>query len=112
MAIEDNIVRLPFADAKGEIKRKLGGYFRSWNRYYIGSTTNPGARWSRHESGGWVKMVLLYEAWSASIAAEAERELIAWAQQTGFRIEGDNRAPGGEGILHDRSRHYIYVLVG
>lgn len=111
MSIENNIVKLPFAEAKGGIKQKLSGYFRSWNRYYIGSTSNPPARWSRHGQNGWTKMVLLYEAWSPDLATSLERELIAWAQQTGFQVECGNRAPGGEGILTDRSTHYIYVLV-
>ena len=93
------------------LKQKLGGYLGCWSGYYIGSSSNYSNRWERHRGNGWRKMVVLYEAWSAGIAADIERELITWSRGTGFRVEGENRARGGEGILGDRSRHHIYVLV-
>lgn len=111
MSIEINIVRKPVNEALPDLKQKLRGYLGYWEAYYIGSSSNYAHRWARHRGNGWRKMVVLYEAFSAGIAADIERELIAWAQQTGFRVEGENRAPGGEGILSDRSRHHIYVLV-
>lgn len=111
MSIEHNIVRKPVNEALPVLKQKLGGYLGCWNGYYIGSSSNVENRWESHRANGWRKMVVLYEAFSAGIAADIERDLIAWSRATGFRVDGDNRAPGGEGIRGDRSRHHIYVLV-
>lgn len=52
-----------------------------------------------------------YDAWSPDLATGLDRDLIAWAQQTGFRVECENHGSGGEGILTDWPRHDIYVLV-
>ena len=109
--IEKNIVSSPFPHASSEIRAKLNGYFRLYSRYYVGSTSDPCARANAHAPRGWTKMVLLYEAWSARIAVDLERELIRWSRQTGHRVECENLAPGGEGIRSVHSTHYIYVLV-
>jgi hypothetical protein len=110
--IEENIVRDIPARAMVELKRKINGYRRLWERFYVGVTSDPEGRWDRHSRNGWCKMVVLYEAFSPKIAREMEMELIDYAFNCGFRIPPENVGMGGEGILDGRRYHYIYVLVG
>jgi hypothetical protein len=110
--IEDKIVRVNHGQAMSKLKRKLDGYRSHWSRFYIGVTSAPERRWEAHSLNGWVKMVLLYEAYSTDIAINLERDLIDYAHRCHFQIPPDNRAPGGEGIGNEQLSHYLYLLVG
>lgn len=112
MHIEQNIVERPFSQALPEIKRKLSGYMSWATRIYIGVTTNRHARASRHAQNGWQRMVILYEAWGAKLAADMEHELIAWAQECNFNVEHWNAGGGGEGIVGGAETYEVYVLIG
>ena len=112
MSIENRVIEISVNQAIPLIQRSLLGYMSRWSKIYIGSTVDPARRWPEHADKGMVKMVLLYQAWSASLAINMERELIDWARRTNFRIEHLNATDGGEGIPIHQRKHYIYILVG
>lgn len=111
MTVEYNVVKLGVRDALPQIKQKLVGYMSRHNGIYIGVTTNPRRRARDHERMGRSRMVVLYEAWRAPIAADIEQELIAWAAATNFRLERENRGRGGESIPGDAETWYVYVAL-
>ncbi len=111
MSVELRIVEKGFTAALADLKRSLNGYMRHSQRIKIGCTTDPHARWRRHAPDGWERMVLLWKALGPDWAARMEQSLIEHMHSTGFLLERANIAPGGEGILQDRSEHFIYVLL-
>ena len=111
MKVEYNVVRLGVRDALPRITNKLCGYMSRHSGVYIGVTTDPVRRASAHERQGRTRLVVLYEAWSARYAADIEQQLIAWADATNFRLERENRAPGGESIRADAEAWYVYVAL-
>jgi GIY-YIG catalytic domain-containing protein len=110
--IDHDPVRVHWRGAMQHLKPALDGYRSHWNRIYIGVTTDPGNRWTKHAQRGWNKMRVLYEAFNPSIAKELERDLIDYARRCNFLVEIENINPGGEGIRNDSGLHYLYVLVG
>lgn len=111
MTVEYKVVKLGVREALPQIKQKLLGYMSRHNGIYIGVTTNPQRRARNHERMGRSRMVVLYEAWTAPIAASMEEELIAWAGATNFRLERENRGRGGESIPGDAETWYVYVAL-
>ena len=99
------------AEALPLVKRRLNGFLASYDKVYIGATTDPRARSEAHEVNGWTKMVLLYKSpWRGSCAS-MEKAAIAHARESNFLIDPDNVLAGGNSIPHDRDEYFVYVLV-
>jgi hypothetical protein len=116
--LEYNLVSLGYEKAMPELKKKLNGYRRFWNRVYIGVTSDPDRRIvkheynNRHEPDRWSKLVCLYDAYTPEIAQDMEQKLIAYARGCNFMLDIENISSGGEGIGTTRRSNYLYVLVG
>jgi hypothetical protein len=109
--IEDNIRTGRVDEALADIKRSLNGYLRSYDRIYIGATSDAENRWAAHEQNDWDKMVLLYETEWAGSCRSMEKKLIAHARGTKFRVDPENVLAGGEGIYDGHDAYWVYVLV-
>lgn len=109
--IEENFVEVGRQNALIPLMKKINGYRRSWERVKIGVTADPERRWNKHTPDGWEKMVLLYDAYTPTIAREVEKEMIASARESNFILDIENVNPGGEGIGDLDRSNYVYVLV-
>src|SRR5688572_15562267 len=96
--IENSIVKVPKSEAMSKIKPKVDGYRSHHARIYVGVTNDPARRAKEHEKNGWIRMILLYEAWSAEIARELEMDIIDYCRRCNFKIPIENKSDGGDWI--------------
>jgi hypothetical protein len=110
--VESNFVFGTYGDCVAEVKAKLNGYLRNYDRIYIGAATNPEARWRLgHSKRGFRKMVLLFCCMKAGSCHSMEKELIRYARGTRFRVRPENVLCGGESIRHGHKEYWVYVAV-
>ena len=101
-----------FAEAFPTVRMRLNGFLSAYDGMKIGATTNAPIRWSLgYAEFGWAKMVILYRSRWAGSTRKMERELIAYAQSTNFRLRPENILPGGESIRDDAGAYSVYVVV-
>lgn len=109
--VEYNLVDVGYPAALEPLKKKINGYRRYSSGIYIGVTSAPELRWARHLPKGWTKMAVIYKAFSADIARDAECELIDYARNCNFLSEVENGTDGGEGISETAEFNFVYILV-
>ena len=99
------------AESLPRVKARLNGYLASYDKVYIGATTDPRNRSDAHEENGWAKMVLLYKTRSPVSCATMEKAAIKHARSSSFKVKPENVLSGGNSIPGDRDEYFVYVLV-